>query len=83
VRRTAVADLVVEDDGAVVSEVGQRQQIFVRRAGAAVERHERGGAVGMQLPVDPVPRLGGLLAVPERNGSLVHAGRTVREGPEP
>ena len=79
VRRSAVADLVVEHHGAVVGEVGQRQQVVVRRAGPPVERHERGGAVGTELAVDPVPGLGGLVVVAERNGPFAHAGRTLRE----
>ena len=52
----------------------------MRRAGTPVERHERGGAVGTELAVDPVPGLGGLVVVAERNGPLAHAGGTVREG---
>jgi len=80
VRRAAVADLVVEDDGASAGEVGQRQQVVVRRAGTAVERQQRRGPVGTELAVDPVPGLRGLAVLLERNRALPHAGVTLREG---
>src|SRR5205823_12643051 len=41
-RRPAVPELVIEDDGAsVAGQAGERQQVVVGRAGAAVQEDER------------------------------------------
>src|SRR3954454_12686219 len=62
VRAPAVADLVVEDDRpAVMREVGEREEVVVRCAGATVKGDEGGGSIGLarpQLTVDSIPRLG-------------------------
>ena len=62
VRAPAVADLVVEDDrAAVLREVGEREQIVVRRAWAAVEGDEWGGRIRVvraEITVDSKPGLG-------------------------
>ena len=50
VRAAAVAELVVVDDGAAVGEVGEREEVVVRRAGAAVEDDERRGRSGVAGP---------------------------------
>src|SRR2546422_8290530 len=70
VRAPAVADLVVEDDRApVLREVGEREQIVVRRAWAAVEGDEWGGRIGVvrEAAFDSVPRLGDIAVEPKRS----------------
>src|SRR6266550_5477075 len=81
VRAPAVADLVVEDDRApVLREVGEREQIVVRRAWAAVEGDEWGGrrigVVREEVAFDSVPRLGDIAVEPKR--SLVFSHRRKR-----
>ena len=72
VRAPAVADLVVEDDSAaVLREVGEHEQVVVRRAGAAVKGDEWGGSIRVartEVAVDSVPRLGDVTV--EAKGSL-------------
>jgi len=76
VRTPAVADLVVEDDrAAVLREVGEHEQVVVRRAGAAVECDQRGGSMRIrgEVAVDSVPALGDVAVEAKRSLSLVHA----------
>src|SRR6266487_1503621 len=47
VRAAPVADLVVEDDRAVISEIDEREQVVVGRARATVERDQRRGSIGV------------------------------------
>ena len=71
VRAAAVAELVVVDDRALVGEVCEREEVVVRRAGAAVEddeRRGRRGVAGLQLACHAVPGLG----FAEGNGALAH-----------
>lgn len=73
VRRVAVAELVVEDEGDVVA-VGvgqgrQRQQVVVARAWSAVEQDERPArAARRKVAVDFVPRLAFLARGRNREG---------------
>ena len=53
--RLAAADLVVEDDGALVGECLERCEVVVRRAGSAVERDQR-RARSVDVADDSVPR---------------------------
>ena len=83
VRAPAVADLVVEDDSAaVLREVGEHEQVVVRRAGAAVKGDEWGGSIGVaraKVAVDSVPRLGDVTV--EAKGSLAFShGRNLFSG---
>jgi hypothetical protein len=67
----AVAELVVVDDGPVTCEVDQREDVVVRRAGAAVKDDERrwhSGVARPQLAGHAVP---GLRLV-EGDGALAH-----------
>ena len=71
VRAAPVAELVVVDDGTSVGEVGEREEVVVRRAGAAVEddeRRGRSGIAGPQLAGHAVP---GLRLV-EGDGAVAH-----------
>src|SRR5512133_3997342 len=76
VRAPAVADLVVEDDrAAVLHEVGEREQIVVRRAWTAVEGDERGGRIGVvraEVTVDSEPGLGDVTVEAKRGISFLH-----------
>ena len=70
-RAPAVPDLVVVDDGAAVGQVGEREEIVVRRARTAVKDDERCGSrgvAGAQIPGHAVPRL----RFAERDGAFVH-----------
>ena len=58
VRRLAVSELVVEDDGpAVVREIGEREEVVVRRARPAVQRDERRRPVRPELALHAIPGL--------------------------
>ena len=76
VRAQPVADLVVEDDRAtVLREVGEREQVVVRRAWAAVKGDEWGGRIGVvraEVAVDSVPGLGDVIVEAKRSLSFLH-----------
>ena len=85
VRAPAVADLVVEDDRApVLREVGEREQIVVRRAWAAVEGDEWGGRIGVvreEVAFDSVPRLGEFAVEPKRSLVFSHRRNGIQRRP--
>ena len=75
VRAAPVPDLVVMDDRAGAAEIGEREEVVVCRAGAAVENDERRRPVGSEVARDAVPRLGAVSGERERDGSFAHLHR--------
>ena len=76
VRAAPIAQLVVVDDSpAIMREIRERQEVVVRRAGAAMENDQRrwsAGVVRTQVARDAKPRVGDLIAEIERNRALSH-----------